>query len=313
MVDKREPDSELPVCVFFQVPKESLEKEGVASALQSFETAVMLMAYDRWPSIAPLIWGACEALLRVKYRGNNEDIWIIQDRFHEDNNVSRALGDSAHRLRKLRNEIAHKGYMPRDTPRCIELFFNAGVPYFDCLLKYVIGYGLFDILYPKGAGEIWDVFKNTRKVVTKRINRPLASTKGALLFLTLKVRETFSPTYIPDALWELQDSEQDGLWESEMRLRNQLIERINKDHNDCFELSGVSCPVCGSDVLASCSWKGSDPNWKLDRLNPVGCYKCSYLTTDEDLIDVFFHGQLTEEQIASLESETVPPAQTISV
>ena len=27
----------------------------------------------------PLIWGACEALLRVKYPGNNEDIWIIQD------------------------------------------------------------------------------------------------------------------------------------------------------------------------------------------------------------------------------------------
>ena len=314
MGEIKEIDRQKPQFFFFQYPEEALKKEGIASALQSFETTIMLIAYGRWPSIIPLMWGACEALLRVKYTNKNHDAITIQNKFKSDSKLSDALNDSAHELRKLRNDISHKGYMPRDTPRCIKLYFMAGVPYLDCLLKDITGIGLFEKLYPKGKGGVWDVFKDTRKVVTKKINKSGSSIEDALLFLILKVRETFSPTYIPRALEEIQDSDEETLWITEARLKNTLIKHVKNDqNNDCFDLSDVSCPVCGSDVLASFLWKGKGESWCFDRLTPVGCYKCNYLVRDQDLIKTFFQVQLTEELIGKLESDNPPLAQSIPV
>jgi hypothetical protein len=307
-------DLQKPLCFFFQCSDDVLNKEGVASALQSFETAIMLIAYERWPSIVPLIWGACEALLRVKYPNSDEKIHIIQEKFKLEKNISSALNNNAHKLRQLRNDIAHKGYIPRDTQKCIELFFNAGIPYLDCLLEDVTGLKLFEALYPQSEGEIWSVFKDTRKVITRKINKSDDKIEKGLLFLILKIRNKFSPTYISEALWDMQSFYEEELWISEMRFKNKLINCIEKKQNDyCFELSDIRCPICGSDVLACFLWKGKGENWQFDSLNSVGCYKCVYLIEDKDLIEIFFHNRLTKELISELESDNPPLAKTVCV
>ena len=304
--------SQKPLLYFFQVADDKLSSEGVVSALQSFETAVMLIGYARWPSIIPLIWSACEALLRKKYPKSGEDIYKLQANYKVDGNVSDALNRSAHELRKLRNDINHKGFLPRDTPRCVDLFFNAGVPYLDHLLKNIIESDLFSLLYPKGG--IWDVFKDTRKAVIKKKNKSGGKVEDALLFLMLKVRETFSPTFVPEALWDMQESAQDALWISEMKRRNELIDIITKEHSDdCFAFAEVFCPVCGENTLGSVHWQEKTDGWKFDCLKSIGCYKCGYLLDDADMIKIFFQGQLTRESIEKLESDNPPLAEVVFV
>jgi hypothetical protein len=248
----------------------------------------------------------------VKYPNSKEEIYKIQEQYKKDGNVSDALNSASHELRKLRNEINHKGYLPRDTPRCVDLFFNAGVPYLDNLLKDTIGSDLFSLLYPKLG--IWDVFKNTRRAVTKKKNRRGGAIEDALLFLTLKVRETFSPTFVPGALWDLQDSEQDALWVSEMKLRNELIRRITKEHSEgCFSFEDVNCPVCGEVTIGAVRWKGKNNAWKFDSIKSIGCHKCAYLLNDADMIKIFFQEQLTKELVEKIESDDAPLAEIVHV
>lgn len=303
-------ESQKPDLYFFQFPDDALKDDGVASALQSFETAVMLIGFGRWPSIIPLLWGSCEALLRVKYPQSKTDkIVDIQNRLHSEGIVKDGLHKEAHRLRGLRNEIIHSGYMPRDTPKCIELFFNAAVPYLDCLLTEVTGHGLYDKLYPKN--EIWEVFKNTRKVVTKKINKNGQGIENAMTFLILAVRQTFSPKFIPGELLAIQESEfeLEAIWYAGREIRKEIINEISGSNSDyCFELSGVGCPLCGQNVLASVSWESKGDSDRFVGLILVGCHACGYVVRDPDLINVFFKNQLSNELIAELESNNPPVA-----
>ena len=77
-----------PVLYFFDFPGEALDRQGVASALQSFESAIMLIANNRWPSVIPLLWNACEALLKEKYHGRESTAFDLQMRFEKEKKLA---------------------------------------------------------------------------------------------------------------------------------------------------------------------------------------------------------------------------------
>lgn len=300
-------ERESPVLFFFQYPQEITEKEGIASALQSFETCFMLIAYQRWPSVIPLIWGSCEGLLRLKYPDDRAESYRLQDQFFIENNTSTQLRANINELRKLRNEIAHKGWMPRDTPTCIKLFFNAGVPYLNILLRDIAGSSMFNHLYPKQ--DIWDIYFKTKDTIDAKINKPNESLQSAIIFLVLKIREYFSPIYISDALWNLEESNPDEFWVEEMKMRNGLIDKINETSDaECVELEGFSCPVCRGEVIGDVDFITTEVDIGIHNFRSVGCHKCGYVVDDRILIKKFFKPQITEEILKKVKTNTLPTA-----
>ena len=167
--------------LFTEVSEKDLRSDYVLSSLQTFETSLLLAAEGRWPSVIPLLFSACESLLRPvtgltgkkpvtgltgkKSKPTYWTSWELMDAFKRD--VSSELHEKTGELREFRNDLLHRGYSPKDDAKCIEFFFDPGVPYFDALLKKQFGKDKRE-LSGRAAAAFWDVYRDTKKVVTKK-------------------------------------------------------------------------------------------------------------------------------------------------
>jgi hypothetical protein len=98
----------LPALTLFRgFPKEFLSISNVASALQSFETAIYCIALRRWPATVGLVWQASELLLQHLYKGTLDEVSTVaaMKNHLEEKKVSNDLNNAAHRLRKTRNNF----------------------------------------------------------------------------------------------------------------------------------------------------------------------------------------------------------------
>ena len=316
--------------LFTGMPDEFLMKDGVASALQSFETSLYLVVAGRFPTVLSLIWEACEKLLRVNYltagktRKEAQQIKAeaLQQWFLETSDlVSKELHDNATRLRQARNEILHNGYSPKDDRMCIDLYFNAGVPYLDKVLKYLTNKSLeqISIQHYYSGGWFWEIYKGTRKVLTRRINQKQVDLLGAIGLLRVALRKIFvnltpnqATSVVPlvesIVLHEMNDYDLSA--EIEDRLRNHFIKRLGDVEGDTVELIGFGCPICGNEsVLASVTWKGSEQEGFLPAgVEGFACTECKYLMVGEDLGKVFCLEQMSDVTIAALASDECPLA-----
>ncbi len=179
--------------LFVAHPKEE-PQPGVLSALQAFESALMLVALNRWPSVIPLTWSGCESLLRSKYKdlGSAPDIHVLQEKYYEDTDLLSGLNAKAHKFRKLRNRIQHEGFSPRDDSECREVFFDTGIPYFAHIVEVVLGEPLS---YNLGDDE--DFKRLLRKIRKSVTNKKLSDDERHIpaFFLQKFLRWSLSPTF----------------------------------------------------------------------------------------------------------------------
>ena len=137
-MSKNNGNKQLPILYFFDdFPEDYLGRDGIPAALQSAETAILLIAMGRWPAITGLIWQACELFLRAKYTNPGETYRNknlpngkqLQERFFQHSNIlTESLNNKATNLRALRNQVIHEGYSPKFDDTCIDLFLMPEYP-----------------------------------------------------------------------------------------------------------------------------------------------------------------------------------------
>src|SRR6185295_15911103 len=97
------------------------------SALQAFETAVLLLGLRRFPASLVTVVSAIETLLEPQFPELKDE---------REDKLKRMLHDASNRyrwtyterdlnnLRKTPNRFVHRGFIPNDNPRSIELLFK---------------------------------------------------------------------------------------------------------------------------------------------------------------------------------------------
>jgi hypothetical protein len=300
-----------PIFFLFSPDDFAIKNPAVISAIQSFESALNLIAIGNWTSVLLLIWNSCETLLQAKYPEKSLRAEELQKIFLHDARIPDSLHEQAVFLRKKRNDIAHNGYIPKDTHECIGLFFNAGIPYFNALLNNTIGRPLDDLFFGR-KDNFWSILQNTRKVIIRKINKDDSNLENALLFLSLAAKEHFSPQYSRFSVRYSNNADDSLIWSAEMDLRKNLIDKMNNGSRDnTFEVKGIHCPTCLDTPLVTIEWddeKMQSNVWKFKSFNSVGCYRCWYLIDDKDLIKIFFNNQITRKIKTWLESDDAPTA-----
>ena len=309
--------------VFFdQIDPVKFENEFVLSGLQAFESSLFLMSECRWPSTTLVLWEACEKLLKVATGSEEQrlEAYELQDRFKEVNKgLSSALHDNAHDFRKFRNDIAHKGYSPRDDEKCLQFFFEAGVPYFDCLLKFVFGNDKENLSGDHGQW-FWQIYRDTRKVIERKRRKKVGSYHPAILYLKIASRKVFSvgtvvqPLFSSHQKLNLLAESQDLDWEIDQHVRNVVIDRLESAWEYAFEVDSVPCPICASTELLV----GIDSGAEDFFLGEAVCLEAlcpayGLPVQDGELLEIFYTAKMSGDDIALLESDDCEPAQKVPV
>ena len=240
--------------------------------------------------------------------------------FKKDNrDLSSRLNEKAHEFRKFRNDVAHHGYSPKDDEKCLELFFDAGVPYFDCLLKFLFKKDKEDLSGDHGKW-FWQIYRDTRKAIQKKRKKKVESYEAAIVYLQLASRKAFStgtvaqPIYVShEKLGLLSEHFQDLDWQIEQLVRNTVIEGLEAAGSDCFELRDAVCPLCTSETLGAIGW--GDEGFEVKRVVCLdeSCPAYNHVIKDPEVIDIFYTSRMSEATIAYLESDEREPVQKIRI
>ena len=295
---------------------------GALSGLQSFETALMLISLGRWPSVIPLVWSACESLLRSKYKDNDTEVWRLQEDYYGDNNG--LVGDlhrKAKKFRRLRNDIQHSGYSPKDDPICMEVFFDTAIPYLEHLVKNVLDESLSDSF--KNERLPWLLRKTRKAIANKRLSEP--EHRAVSFFLTKFMKWTLSPNFasVRDQLLMDQSYSSEAIINSEGDLKTLLCDALEalpghdgwtyelvatEGHDGCLN-AGVNCPACNETVFAVAETCQRDDRHRFKKLIGAGCWSCSYLLSvelHENLLGAFFQDEINQTLIDKIEGDAPP-------
>lgn len=279
--------------LFMNFPSEYLE-EGVASALQSFETAIYCIALRRWPATVELLWQANELLLRHLYSKTMKD-WSTIDamKVHSKNGtITSDLSDAAHELRKTRNDFLHSGFSPKDDHLAIKRYFEAGVPYFANLFETAFKLNLYDFHGTGTTGKwFWNVYKNTRKLITSPDTSEENSTSRTRLFVlschkVVTVGGRFEGALQPynDYEYHLVENHQDTHYEIDIEIIKDFVSNSLRSRLYDTTWLKVDCEICGSELLGNCTWGEND---QFVELNAFGCAKCGYVFNNPNEVKCF--------------------------
>lgn len=284
---KNDPQKKIELKLFLEFPRDLLDAEGVASALQSFETAIYCIALRRWPATVELVWQASELLLRHLYKqhGSSWSSIAAMDTHLKNGKVSSDLSNAAHQLRKTRNEFVHDGFSPKDDYLAIKSYFEAGVPYFANLLKSAFDEDLYDYIGTGTTGTwFWDVYKNTRKLITASDANEKNSTSRTILFVKschkiVTVGGRFEGAIQPYNHYEhlLKESYQDFVYEIEAEIIKDFLRYAFDSYSHDIVWLKVDCDICDSELMGNCD---IDENGRFVGITEFGCANCEYVFKD---------------------------------
>lgn len=286
--------------LFDQLPQDRLLSDGVVCALQSFETTFYLIGSGRWPSVIVTLFNGTELLLKAIHGdGLNSDALINQHL--RSGFASRSLTEDVHRLRRIRNEIVHHGYSPRDDLKCAQAFLKPGIPFFSNLFERYFSADIRDCI-STGNLWFWENIQSARKVVEKENGKENPNYKPVFGMLSMVCREVVGTAgifnefcspyhgYIDE--WVVQNN-----FEIEARARDSAIIETAKQF-DCHGVDeliwmNVPCPVCRrSEVMASPIVIEPPPEDivgnQMTGISELACVWCGYFIRDPAVIDAFF-------------------------
>jgi hypothetical protein len=310
-----------PHLVIFEcLTTEQLKSDFVASAFQSLETALFLLSDRRWPGALVTVWDACEKILRAHYYVKNGKLpsdtmtaYELQRDFEIHQEITFDLTEASHVLRKKRNDISHKGYSPRDDDACVELFFSAGVPYFNFVAKFALGSEIREYI-PNTHEWFWEIFQITRDAVKAEIAEK-SSPVSALILLEFAAGKVFKIGTAHKSLspinWEkytLEQLFQDVAHEVNYIIMADFISEIGES----FRVNGANCPICNEELLISATSFDCDPKpestlWKNFGLRGLWCPECRYVLRSELLVKKLVRKKKWSDSIDAITNGKVEP------
>lgn len=103
---------------------------AIASSMQSFESSLFLVSLHRYPhALTTAVFALESALKATSLKPRKQNLDDLLESARSKSPAMRAVDQvSVDSLRKMRNNIVHKGFSPRDDELCATLLLRAGVP-----------------------------------------------------------------------------------------------------------------------------------------------------------------------------------------
>lgn len=281
---------------FRKYPKNWLEHPPLASSLQTFETALMLIMMGRFPSALIECVSTTESVLKAAFKIKPNDIIKLTDLVIMACKSSPELSvrkKSFDKLRHARNTMMHYGYSPRDDAESTKHMLAIGFDFLGACYKTFFNFDLMDslvigIAHNLGVGiETFGLTKDA-DIDHSYCFIPLMST------LKQYLQPNFKPNWEYEAL-EYCDSHFIG-YDKLSRLSDKYEKLFNCSWKFC-------CPICGcgdNHLIAEVDSLALDA--KQIKLNRAVCCKCDLVIPFEcpELANVLLKDEIEREREAIL-------------
>jgi len=130
MVGETQSEASARLILISQRPTEALTSAGLASALQTFETALILMAVNRFPHSLVQIASAIEKTIKASLGAGDSYVnfrQLLEEARPRSKRVAKFSDTDTKAFRDLRNQIEHRGFSPKDDRKSIHAILSTGV------------------------------------------------------------------------------------------------------------------------------------------------------------------------------------------
>lgn len=303
-------NSELTFLNLSEPQRQSIEKAPPAlSALQSFETFLLLTAINRHPQAMIFLASAIESAAKSVLRLGPNDVRDLAKLNMEINKLVPKgellrLTDTLEEFRNKRNHIIHFGCSPDDDDLSIRFSFGTAVPLLNMWFDVEHGVSIFSSLYE----ELGDILKISVDLIQdqrqKKFDRKQLI-KGVQRWIIFHTRESYLTK------WELSVLDSDAStcgtsmksgFDYRDRVRENLVYGEDREEFDC--------PICKQDksFLVSMDYEAlSGPNPRLVPLAGT-CVWCDFYISPKSnegsrFLDHHIGDQFTHEVLERIRKE----------
>lgn len=285
--------------IFLQLLPEDLTaiqtRPPLMSALQSFETALLLLAQGRYPqaltTLASAIESAGKAHLRIPPE-DRRDLAQLNPALNSELPAEKRLPLSDLRnFRETRNRFAHYGFSSRDDEESASLFLKTGLPFLDALMEHSNGFSIVDS-FIEDLGQKVRLAIDINRSNSRREISAVDSARGVAHWILHHTRYSYL------TWWEIEVLDNDAATLSTrpisgINLREELKKRLLTDD----PVVVIDCPICGG--VDSFVAKVDGDLLDNRRLLPVAarCVECSFSLPNKakDLLTALCKDQFTPE------------------
>lgn len=246
-----------------------LKDKKLCSSMQKFETSLLLITVNRWPDALVKCVESIEGLLLYHYKKDPRE---LQFRFNRGKNSNQKnpftfynlienaqkdfkyplLSHRGHKLRRMRNEFVHKGFVPADSKKAFEYYFKHALPYLRNAYKEMLGFDLIDRIdvYP---GDFRAIMEKTISLCEKSLKR------GSAEILIRSLRNYIQPTFVSTKDQFLKEAFE-GDTNLQVSYEEMIRDELGKDFDPDAWRFYCGCPVynCNGDLLCCLSFDGTE-------------------------------------------------------
>ncbi|WP_291206847.1 hypothetical protein [Hyphomonas sp.] len=134
-----------PTSLFIKrFPADWENKPDIVSALQAYETSLVLVAYGRFPHALTNCVSAIEGLLKavVPNTKGKRLFEVFEEAAKLSSRVDAFSKPGLTELRVARNDFIHSGFSPEDDGKAVDLLVGVGFPFFELCLNEFCSYDI---------------------------------------------------------------------------------------------------------------------------------------------------------------------------
>lgn len=263
-----------------------IQKPPLASSIQSIETCLLLISMDRFPSALASCAMAIESAWKAATNTGQDYKGDFAKILGEVNLVlpKSAPSFNLSNFRKLRNDVVHFGYSPKDDESSARVLFQTGIPVFFMFLANHKGLALD--LESSLHQELHEQLQLTLNL--NQANKPnnISAIESSQILRHLIKRMSSSLT-----IWQESASEVDLGQQIEFEAKAELRKLLLRNWH-CSE--SLNCPACKEDDLIVRLEEEQISKGNLHGIN-AHCINCD-LNLHAPLLNIFLQKSIGKEQ-----------------
>ena len=263
--------------------------DGLKSSLQTFETALFLIALKRYPHALTTCFSAIEGgikgILGERY---NEPFFQLLGRAEKEvPSLKEHETEARITFRDRRNDFIHFGFSPKDDNVSVDLLLSTGFPILQKIYKGLHRFDLRSHFY-KPARYHLDIAKKVREKILKNGETELAYSIESLghWVYWYVVQKTTG--------WQ-DDAESSSLkWEYQRDRKEKLSHHFSPEWE-------FNCPICGDFESVVARFDYNDPNNTIT-ISEMVCTCCDFYVPQEHQL---LAETLLEEQVKQCSQQII--------
>jgi hypothetical protein len=213
-------------------------EDYVTSAMQGFETSILLIALRRFPVALSAIGSALESALQASGVGRTERDGLqilLTKASHKSSRLRLWNVDDLKAFRDLRNKFVHRGFSPRDDNPSIRAIVATGLPLLELVFEEFLDFSISDGLLMEYAEHL----RVAKAVLGEADSRGQQGEGYCLNALGASIRWSLKDSFQSSGEWSaIESADTDGYrFEMTQRLRDLL-------ESKCECPCNCDCPVC---------------------------------------------------------------------